>query len=202
MGAETGAAGAAAGFVAGAPTVKRTNSAASGSAAEAGAAGANTDGQETSAAADHILTQADIDAAVEAAKARWEAELKTQIQTAKDEGAKLAKMTAEERQAEEARIERENFEKEKAEFAHKSLVAEVKTQLADKGLPVTLAEMVAQTDAESAKSFLEALEAEWTKAIEEAVTRRLAGRTPNLGGQTVGQTTGDFFEIIKENQRF
>ena len=138
------------------------------------------------------FTQADIDKAIKEAKEQWKAGLKEQLDSARSEGEKLAKMTAAERKAEEDRIEREKFEKERAEFERKSLIAEVKSQLADKGLPAVLAEMVAGTDAETAKKNIELLGGEWSKAISAAVDERLraSAGTPKTGSDGGRQMSG------------
>lgn len=170
--------------------------------------------QETTQAAENVetkaepapepektFTQADLDAAIAEAKAEWKAGLKEQLENAKSEGEKLAKMTAAERKAEEERIEREKFEKEKAEFERKSIVAEVTRQLADKGLPVSFAEMVAGADAEQSKANIEAFEKAWNGAVEAAIKSKLGGKTPNIGGVQSNAESADFFSVIKENQR-
>lgn len=138
------------------------------------------------------FTRADIDKAIAAAKAEWKAGLKEQLDSARSEGEKLAKMTAAERKAEEERIEREKFEKERAEFERKSLISEVKSQLADKGLPVSFAEMVAGADAETAKKNIELLGGEWSKAISAAVDERLraSAGTPKTGSDSGRQMSG------------
>lgn len=84
-----------------------------------------------------------INEAVETAKGKWENLLNEKLEEAKNEGARLAKLSADERRKEEEAAERKKFEDEKAEFAHKSLVAETVKQLGEKNLPVVLAEMAA-----------------------------------------------------------
>ena len=151
------------------------------------------------------FTQADIDKAIAEAKEQWKAGLKEQLDSARSEGEKLAKMTAAERKAEEDRIEREKFEKERAEFERKSIVAEVTRQLADKGLPVAFAEMVAGADAETAKRNIELLGGEWSKAISAAVDERLraSAGTPKTGSDSSRQMSGieEAFYKINPNLR-
>ncbi len=156
---------------------------------------------DPSPASEKTFTQAELDEAIAAAKAEWKSGLKQQLEDAKSEGEKLAKMTAAERKAEEERIEREKFAKEKAEFERKSMVAEVKSQLADKGLPVTFAEMVAGADAEQSKANIEAFEKAWNGAVEAAVKSKLGGRTPKVGEPSPVGGSGDFYSIMRENQR-
>ncbi len=138
--------------------------------------------------------------AVKNAQSEWETSLNEKIEDAKNEGARLAKLSAEERRKEEDKAEREKFAHEKAEFAHKSLVAETVKQLGEKGLPVGFAEMAAGQNAEAAQENIKLLEAEWNKAIEAEVTKRLTGKAPNVGGANTA-AGGGFFDVIKENQR-
>lgn len=138
--------------------------------------------------------------AVKNAQSEWETSLNEKIEDAKNEGARLAKLSAEERRKEEDKAEREKFAREKAEFAHKSLVAETVKQLGEKGLPVGFAEMAAGQNAEAAQENIKLLEAEWNKAIEAEVTKRLTGKAPNVGGANTA-AGGGFFDVIKENQR-
>lgn len=138
--------------------------------------------------------------AVKNAQSEWETSLNEKIEDAKNEGARLAKLSAEERRKEEDKAEREKFAREKAEFVHKSLVAETVKQLGEKGLPVGFAEMAAGQNAEAAQENIKLLEAEWNKAIEAEVTKRLTGKAPNVGGANTA-AGGGFFDVIKENQR-
>lgn len=151
------------------------------------------------------FTQADVDRrvqeALKTARSKWDGELNGKLEEAKNEGARLAKLSAEERQKEEARAEREQLEREKAEFAHKSLVAEAVKQLGERGLPVELAKMAAGDNAEAAQENIKTLETAWDKAVENAVSKRLSSKAPNIGTSEVNGAGNGFFEIIKQNQR-
>ncbi len=124
-----------------------------------------------------------VDEAVKTARANWDAEFDGKLKAAKDEGARLAKLSAEERQKEETKAEREQFEREKAEFAHKSLVAETVKQLGEKGIPVVFAKMAAGASAEEAQENIKTMEAEWNAAIQKAVNERIktSSVTPAAG---------------------
>ena len=124
-----------------------------------------------------------VDEAVKTARANWDAEFDGKLKAAKDEGARLAKLSAEERQKEETKAEREQFEREKAEFAHKSLVAETVKQLGEKGIPVVFAKMAAGANAEEAQKNIKTMEAEWNAAIQKAVNERIktSSVTPAAG---------------------
>lgn len=172
----------------------------------------NVTGEGNGKGTEKTYTQADFDKALQSeterrvaeavknAQSEWETSLNEKIEDAKNEGARLAKLSAEERRKEEDKAEREKFAREKAEFAHKSLVAETVKQLGEKGLPVGFAEMAAGQNAEAAQENIKLLEAEWNKAIEAEVTKRLTGKAPNVGGANTA-AGGGFFDVIKENQR-
>lgn len=174
-------------------------------AADGAQATAAATAKETETGQEQTFTQSDVDKrvneALKTAKSKWNSELGGKLEEAKNEGARLAKLSAEERQKEENRVERKKFEQEKAEFAHKSLVAETVKQLGEKGIPVEFAEMAAGASAEAAQANIKTLETAWNKAVEEAVTKRLSSKAPNLGaGEPTGAGNG-FFETIRQNKR-
>lgn len=154
---------------------------------------------------EQTFTQSDVDRRVQealnTAKNKWNSELDGKLEAAKNEGARLAKLSAEERQKEADKAEREKFEQEKAEFAHKSLVAETVKQLGEKGIPVEFAEMAAGADAKEAQANIKMLEKAWNEAVENAVTKRLSSKAPNVGTNGNVSTSGGFFETIRENKR-
>ena len=135
---------------------------------------AEPQGAQEPQAPETTFSQEDVDKAIAEAKLQWKADLKSQLENAKSEGAKLAKMTAEERKNEEERIEREKFAKDKAEFEHRTLVEEVRGHLREKGIPAELAEMAAGADADAAKGYIKTLSETWSKAISEAVDKKLS----------------------------
>ena len=181
-------------------TMGQVSGAANGAQATAAATANETElGQEKTFTKEEIDRR--VDEAVKTARANWDAEFDGKLKAAKDEGARLAKLSAEERQKEETKAEREQFEREKAEFAHKSLVAETVKQLGEKGIPVVFAKMAAGASAEEAQENIKTMEAEWNKAVEEAVTRRLSAKAPNVSGGAQMSAGSGFFETIKQNQR-
>lgn len=152
------------------------------------------------------FTQADVDRrvqeALKTAKSKWKGEMDVKLEEAKSEGARLAKLSAEERQREEANAEREKFEREKAEFEQKSLIAEAVKQLGEKELPVELSQMVAGKSAEEAQANIKTLEEVWSKAVEKAVNARLRSKAPNVGDRASTDMGSGFFDVIRQNQRF
>ena len=122
------------------------------------------------------FTQKDLDDAVAAAKKDWEKE--------KDEAARLAKMSAEERKAAEFDKRQKAFDEEKAKYNAERLEFECTKLLAADNLPVEFSSMLTGKDAETTKANIETFKAAFGKAIEAAVTERLKGKTPKVPGST------------------
>lgn len=141
-----------------------------------------------------------IKAAVAAAKTEWDKGLDDKIKAAQDEAARLAKLSAAERQKEEDKAAKEKFEQEKAEFEHKKIVLYAETQLAKASLPTELAEQMAADSEENTKTAIDALKTVFDKAVEAEVTEKLKGKTPPMGGSHQ-EPTGSFMDAIRENQR-
>lgn len=117
-------------------------------------------------------------------KSKWEKDYNVKLETAKTEAEKLAKMNAEQK-AEYEREQRENQLKEReAELTKRELKAVALEQLADKGLPKQLAEIISYSDAESTTKSIETVEAAFRAAVEQAVNERLlnSSKTPSGGG--------------------
>ena len=65
------------------------------------------------------------------------------------------------------------------------MTAQAKEQLADKGLPITLAEILNFTDAESCNKSIETVEKAFQSAVEKAVEDRIKG------GKSIKKATDD-----------
>ena len=95
-----------------------------------------------------------------------------------NEAERLAKMNEDEKRAYmDEKKERELADREAA-ITRRELMAEAKNTLIEKGLPVTFASVLNFTDADSVKAGIEALEKEWTPAIENTVNEKLKGGRP------------------------
>lgn len=115
-----------------------------------------------------------IDTAVYNAKTKWQALTDDKV----SEAEKLAKMNKEERaQYQQQKREKELSDREAA-VTRKELMAEAKNTLAEKKLPVELAEVLNYTDADSCNKSITAVEKAFQKAVEAAVQERLKGDAP------------------------
>lgn len=115
-----------------------------------------------------------IDTAVTKAQEKWQALTDDKL----SEAERLAKMTKEEKeQYQQQKREKELSEREAA-VTRKELMAEAKNTLAEKNLPVNLAEVLNYTDADSCSKSISAVEKAFQQAVEEAVNERLKGGKP------------------------
>lgn len=94
------------------------------------------------------------------------------------EAEKLVKMSKEDKEKYlQQKHMNELADREKA-ITRRELAAEAKNTLAEKELPVELAEMLDYTDADSCKTSIKVVEGAFRKAVEKAVEDRLKGGKP------------------------
>lgn len=147
---------------------------------------ANTRETETPTTFTQSQLDSEVNRAVQKALAKQQADFEAQ----KDEIAKnaiekekdYAQLSEEERRQRELDDERANFEKERAEFKHDKLVADIKADLADKGLPTDYAELLAvEGSAEKAVERAGKLQERFNEAVAKEVKAQLAQSTPGFG---------------------
>lgn len=108
------------------------------------------------------------------AKEKWTALMDDKL----SEADKLAKMNKEEK-AEYLRQKQENELKDReAAITRRELMAEAKNTLAEKKLPVGLAEVLNYADADSCNKSMAAVEKAFQEAVQAAVEEKLKGGTP------------------------
>lgn len=116
------------------------------------------------------------------AQSKWEKDFQAKLDEAKTEAEKLAKMTADQK----AQHERDKRDKELAdresEITRRELRATALEQLAEKGLPKNLADILSYTDADATNKSIEAVEKAFKDAVEAGVNERLKGDAPRGGG--------------------
>ena len=149
--------------------------------AESGTDGAETGNKEPKSFDDLLQDknyQAEFDRRVQkalgAAKEKWEALMDDKL----SEADKLAKMNKEEK-AEYLRQKQEKELKDReAAITRRELMAEAKNTLAEKKLPVGLAEVLNYTDAESCNKSMATVEKAFQEAVQAAVEEKLKGGEP------------------------
>ena len=115
-----------------------------------------------------------VNTAVTKAQQKWQALADENL----SEAEKLAKMTKEEKaQYLQQKKEKELIDRE-TEITRKELMAEAKNTLAEKKLPVGLADVLNYADADSCSKSISAVEKAFQEAVETAVQDRLKGGKP------------------------
>lgn len=144
--------------------------------------------------------EAEVTRRLNEARSQWERETQQRVTEATSEAQRLAQLSESERNAEQQRIERENFENERQRFEQERLVFEAGNQLADKNLPSSFASFLARENADTTKANIDDFSAKWSKALQDAVDKRLKSEPPKSGTGTQSSDVG-FMDIIRENQR-
>lgn len=130
-------------------------------------------GQETK-----TFTQEELDKIVQGRIAKERKAWEKHLEDEKTEAQKLETMSEKEKKKyqEEKRIK--ELDDREAAITSRELTAQAKVQLADKGIPTELAEILNLTDAESCKKSIETVEKAFQTAVQRAVEERIKGREP------------------------
>lgn len=123
--------------------------------------------------------------ALETAKSKWEAQKQAELEEAKTEAEKLAKMNAEQKAKYEQEKREAEYQQRLKDLTIRELKATAKETLSEKGLPLELAEVLNYTDAETCNKSIEAVKTAFQSAVEKAVNEKLKGSTPNKGESTL-----------------
>lgn len=135
-------------------------------------------GSENSNKSEPKFTQEDVDRIVQGRVAKAEKAWKKQLEDEKTEAEKLAGMSEKDKKKyqEEKRIR--DLDEREAAITRRELTAQAKIQLADKGIPTELAEILNLTDADSCKKSIDIVEKAFQSAVEKAVEQKLKGGNP------------------------
>ena len=148
--------------------------------------------------------QAKIDAALAAAKTKWEKEDQKKAAAEKKEAERLSKLSEDERKAAELENSRKELEAKEAELKKKELKLEMVKVLAERSIPVQFMDYLIAEDSESTLSRITTFEKEFKKAVEDGVNEKLKGKAPAAGGTRTGENgagvTNGFFDAIYKNQ--
>lgn len=138
----------------------------------------------------------DVDSIVKSKKSRWQKELEEE----KNEAARLAKLSEKDRQEALIQKQKDDFEREKAEFRKEQLFVEKGKQLTANGMPAEFADRVTGETAEEILDDVKALREEWDKAVEVKVNERLASKSKTRVGTGTGQMTKAEIMAIKDSK--
>lgn len=123
--------------------------------------------------AEKAFTRSEIAKMIAAEKSKWEKEYQEKIEKERNEAARLAKLSEEERQKALIQKERDELEQEKTQFRKQQLIVEKGKQLQELGIPSHLANRIQGETAEEAMEDVKAFKAEWEKALQKAVDEAL-----------------------------
>lgn len=119
-----------------------------------------------------------VEKALETNRSKMQADIEAKIQEARTEAEKLAKMNAEQKaEYEKGKREKELADRE-ASITKRELAATAKEQLAEKGLPLSLADVLNYSSAEACAASIDAVGKAFQEAVEKAVEERLSGGKP------------------------
>ncbi len=137
----------------------------------------DTTADQDNAATDKTFTQADVDAAIEAAQRKW-----------KDDAAeaeRIKNLSPEEKAAEEEKKKDKEIETLRSQLLQKELKESAVKSLEKEGFPVGLAEMINYSSKEEMENSLKKTQEIFKESLSAAVTERLKGKTPEgLGNAT------------------
>lgn len=138
--------------------------------------------------------------ALETSRSKMQADIDARIEAAKTEAEKLAKMNSEQKeQYEKEKREKELAERE-ASITKRELTATAKEQLAEKGLPLSLADVLNYDSAETCAASIEAVGNAFQEAVEKAVKERLAGGKPPKKAEDKNSYTMDQIKAMTADE--
>ncbi len=139
-------------------------------------------GAEETKATEKTFTQAELDAIIEKRLAKERAKFEERLTAKVSEAEKLAKLSEEERAKAEIDIAkgeltamRAEFDKMRAEFDREQLLSQVTKELADRKLPIGMAQSLLGVDAEATKANIDKFESDWKSSLEDAVKAEIKG---------------------------
>lgn len=133
--------------------------------------------QEFQSEVDRRVTEA-----LKTAKAGWDKENEQKIQSERDEAARMATMSADERARAEMEKRQKAFDAERNQYLSEKMEFEAAKELSKHKLPLSFAKLLSGGDIDDTMSNIENFKQEFLKAVEAALSERLKGSTPKTGG--------------------
>lgn len=124
------------------------------------------------------FTQEELDKIVQGRIAKERKSWEKQLEDQKTEAQKLETMSEKEKKKYQEEKRTKELDDREAAITRRELTAQAKVQLADKGIPTELAEILNLTDAESCKKSIETVEKAFQTAVEKAVEEKIKGNAP------------------------
>ncbi len=117
---------------------------------------------------------------MENAKEGFKKDFETRVNAEREDAAKLASMSAEERAKFEMDKKQKDFEAERQQYVSERAEFEAAKELATQNLPVVFAHMVADADKDRMLDNISIFKSEYLKAIEAGLSQRLKGSAPRI----------------------
>lgn len=158
---------------------------------------------ETSTENNSVDVQAIVDAALSKAKAQWESDYKQREEQRKKEEARLSKMSDDERQKAAFENAQKELERRTAEFERDKLKYETAQVMAKRNLPIEFTDFLIAENNEKTLERITTFEKKFKKAVEDAVTEKLKGKAPQVGGTSIDASKSvknGFMQAIFDSQ--
>ena len=178
--------------------------------AQSGAEGGTDEGAEDKSFDDWLAEnkefQAEFDRrnekAITTAKTNWEKDANKRVEDAKTKAQRLADMTDEEKATEAERERMDALEERERELNKRELKATAIDILAEKELPIKLAEVLYYEDENTTKEHIDAVATAFSEAVQAEVDKRLVNSVDVPGGNGAsGQTSTRSERIAKERNK-
>lgn len=111
-----------------------------------------------------------------------EEQVQEMVQAEMKKQKEYADLSEDERELREFEEQKSKFEQQREEFEYEKLLTEVKSDLVDRGLPVSFAEVLAiKGDNEKSFEMVKTFETEWNQALAEQRKDQFKQTTPGIG---------------------
>ncbi len=122
--------------------------------------------------------------AMETHKPKWEAEAREREKKARADAERLAKLSAEEREKEQVRLNREELTQKEKDLHQREMKLAAIDILAEEKLPVTFADQLIGSDVDDTYDRITKFKKAWHEAVEVEVKERLKGIVPDTGDKS------------------
>lgn len=145
------------------------------------------------------FTQDEVDTIIKGRLAKERKSWEKLIQDKQTEAEKLAGMTEKEKKSYQEKKRESDLAEREAAITRRELMAQAKDSLADKGIPIELAEALTFTDAETCNKSIQVVSKAFQEAVEKAVNERLkGGATPKKAS---AQETDVINDLVYKNMK-